>query len=379
MNCDEVLELLSPSLDGELTDQQEAQVQAHLDQCPSCRALMAELAAIHEGCGAWEADPPPELTQRVLSGLPAQKAPKPAKLLYWKRWGTMAAAVALIALAGWRMPGLLRSGSADLPQTAESAVTRSATAGGTDQPLGKSDDADGVPLPDPASTLPPYVNGEAFSANTGLPASDSSEDEEVALGGGLQRGTETMKGVADYGGAAMDAAAPEETPQPAAKAAAPAPAYFSYTAADTADALPSPEFSPEQPQAAPTMIRSAFIQANSGNDTAMDTAVAEFPPATGSGEENIAVEPLEELYALTVSAPDSSQVYCGILTLAQGTPVGSYPAQVKEDGQIWYTLPADDFAGLLQELDAQNVSYQLRLEGPDVSPSARQGLLIVTG
>lgn len=376
MNCDEILDLISASLDGELTAQQEAEVQSHLAQCPSCRALMVELTAIHDGCGSLDVTPPPELAQRILDNLPSQKVVKPTKVIYWKRWGAMAAAVCLIALAAWRIPELLERG--DVPQAASGDRSGSVSATVSfDQDAPETAFAN-EGQPDPASSMPPYVNGEAFSANTGLPASDSSEDEEVVMGENLQRSTEVTKGVTGYGDAVMDAAAPEDS-QPTAKMAAPAPAYFSYTATGAADALPAQESGPEQPQAAPTLVRSALIQTNSDSDMAMDAAVAEFPPATGSGEENIAVEPFEELYALTVSAPDSSQIYCGVLTMAQGAPIGNYPVERQADGQLWYLLPAADFNALLQELDSQNISYDLRQTGLDISPTAQQGLLIIEG
>lgn len=378
MNCDEIFELLSASLDGELTDQQEALVQAHLAQCPGCRALMTELAAIHDGCGVWEAEPPQELTQSILDHLPTQGTRKPGKLIYWKRWGAMAAAMALIALAAWRMPGMLPGRSADLqlPEQAATGVTdRSAPGSETNQPAVQSDEVDFDALATPASALPPYVDGPGISVNSSFP--EPTAETDGLLGTAPQSDAAARKSTFGYSDM-MDATADleESLPQPTLKTAAAAPAYDVFIAA-TADTGSTQENGIEEPLAVePTMVRSTFVRAEGYVAPETDNAVPEVPPATGSGEENISVEPREELYTLTVSVPE---VYCGVLTLAEGTPIGGYPTQVQEDGQVWYTLPAADLIALCQELDAQGVSYELRLEGADISPAAQQGLLIVTG
>ena len=39
MNCEQIYELLSARLDGALSAEDEARVQAHLDACPDCRRL----------------------------------------------------------------------------------------------------------------------------------------------------------------------------------------------------------------------------------------------------------------------------------------------------------------------------------------------------
>lgn len=105
MKCEDVLELISASLDDELTAQQEAQLQAHLDQCGKCRALREELLGLREGCGQLEAAPPPALKEQIMAALPAQDRETAKKRRSrWKSWAAMAAALALIAVAAWRLP-----------------------------------------------------------------------------------------------------------------------------------------------------------------------------------------------------------------------------------------------------------------------------------
>ena len=56
MNCDTALEMMSAMLDGELTQEESEQLQAHLAACESCRAVYAELAAIDSAVAADQAE-----------------------------------------------------------------------------------------------------------------------------------------------------------------------------------------------------------------------------------------------------------------------------------------------------------------------------------
>ena len=46
MNCEEAMELLSGSIDGENTPEEERRLQAHLAECPACRALLEAYRAV---------------------------------------------------------------------------------------------------------------------------------------------------------------------------------------------------------------------------------------------------------------------------------------------------------------------------------------------
>ena len=44
--CEDFAALLDPFVDGELTPDEMARVQAHLDECPACRAYVDDVLAI---------------------------------------------------------------------------------------------------------------------------------------------------------------------------------------------------------------------------------------------------------------------------------------------------------------------------------------------
>ncbi len=147
MNHEDALELISASLDGELTAQQEAQLQAHLDQCGKCRALREELLGLREGCGELEVPPPPALKEQIMAALPAQELKTAGKKRSrWMSWTAMAAALVLIAVAAWRLPqfqgdqGKATDTTADRSDVAETAGEAAPCAGAGEVPGYVEDD-----------------------------------------------------------------------------------------------------------------------------------------------------------------------------------------------------------------------------------------------
>ncbi len=77
MNCTDVRNAIYVYLDGEFADPEEAEFQAHLEACPSCRALAGqERAFLRDLRGALVAPPAPEgLRERVDNALDVTPAP----------------------------------------------------------------------------------------------------------------------------------------------------------------------------------------------------------------------------------------------------------------------------------------------------------------
>ena len=67
MNCEQMNELLSAWLDGELSETERRQMQAHLEQCAQCRALFEQLQALHTSFSDLDEISAPEgFAQRVM-------------------------------------------------------------------------------------------------------------------------------------------------------------------------------------------------------------------------------------------------------------------------------------------------------------------------
>ena len=92
MNCEKALELISAELDGELTQQERAELQAHLDACPDCRETYAQLHELDAALQESELEPPAALHDGVMqtiagkrsaAGLPGCPPLRSRRLLRW--------------------------------------------------------------------------------------------------------------------------------------------------------------------------------------------------------------------------------------------------------------------------------------------------------
>ncbi len=101
--CEEFAPLLSAYFDGELTEEENAAVRAHLGECEDCRARLDEYAQLSGAMLALgEEDVPEGFTARVMAAVRAEKAaakPQVKKRSTWRRWMPMAACAAIVALA----------------------------------------------------------------------------------------------------------------------------------------------------------------------------------------------------------------------------------------------------------------------------------------
>ena len=101
--CEEFAPLLSAFVDGELTEEERAEVLAHVSECEKCRRLLGELTALHAALGELEdEDVPAGFTEGVMAAVRAEKAakkPQTKKRSAWRRWMPMAACAAIVALA----------------------------------------------------------------------------------------------------------------------------------------------------------------------------------------------------------------------------------------------------------------------------------------
>jgi anti-sigma-K factor RskA len=117
---DRVGELLGPYVLGELTTDEERELERHLEECPSCWTELSIVWGTHNALRrAAASEPPPELKARTLA---RAKGESSARSRYrWELWAPMAAALLVVAVLG---TGLLRAITAD----SSSGVPLAATA-----------------------------------------------------------------------------------------------------------------------------------------------------------------------------------------------------------------------------------------------------------
>lgn len=363
MTCQDMLELLSASVDGELTRDEQAQLDAHLNTCPACRALYAELAGLH--AADWTPEVPPELTDRVLNALPAQRS---GKVIYWKRWGAMAAAIALVALAAWRLP---------LRPPADPGITADTT-GAVNQEETAVDDAPEAAQDTPmlASAMDeslPLSDAPLPTATAKLAQAAPEATQPAAAGAGETRSAKSVS--ADAGSAETQSVtngAPEEAPAQAPAPVEDAPvALFSMPLPS-----PAPELTTQDSQDAPPILRSAMLPEavpEQSADPAAFSEIPESPPSMSEEEQTLSALPFEDL---TQDERDFSS-YRYVLTLSPADWLEDYPHQLQSSGEMWYLLPLEIAEALPQTLAESDPSYALRDTGEDLTADAPYALAVV--
>ena len=79
-SCDEIVELISASLDGELSADEQTALDEHIARCPACSALLDDLRALHMAAADWEeVSAPAGFAEAVMSAIAAEA--EPAQLL----------------------------------------------------------------------------------------------------------------------------------------------------------------------------------------------------------------------------------------------------------------------------------------------------------
>ena len=100
--CERYEQQISALLDGELPEAEQTALQAHLRTCASCAATWRMFSDISSAMHELEAEPPADLSDRILNQLAAEDTPvipiesARAKKRGWKTFAAMAACLAVI-------------------------------------------------------------------------------------------------------------------------------------------------------------------------------------------------------------------------------------------------------------------------------------------
>lgn len=132
--CDDYAALLDLYIDGELSSDEMAAVQAHLDKCPGCRAYVDDILAIRAAFPSVdETEVPVGFAEGVMASIQAQSAASSRKAAQKSRWPrllvSLAACCAVVLLVrSIGFPGIASksesaadtSASIEMPYTVES-------------------------------------------------------------------------------------------------------------------------------------------------------------------------------------------------------------------------------------------------------------------
>lgn len=171
LSCEEALERMSQALDGPLPLEAQQELEAHLDQCPACRASYEVLFQMeHALQDLGETPAPAELSSNVMAQIraetvkPRRSAPRWSRAK-WQNWAGLAACVAL-CIGVYLGTGLENAGqtvSADPGESAPSSQT---------SPAPQTRD-----LPDLSEDLPAQADESPAPER---PVSQPEEDQSVS-------------------------------------------------------------------------------------------------------------------------------------------------------------------------------------------------------
>ena len=82
--CHEFLELMSTSLDQDLSPDEQTRLESHLMECPECRAAWKEFQWTHSKIKGLETlEPPPWLASKIMARIRAEATPQAS---FWRRF-----------------------------------------------------------------------------------------------------------------------------------------------------------------------------------------------------------------------------------------------------------------------------------------------------
>ena len=131
--CEDFVALLDPFVDGELTPDEMVRVQAHLDQCPACRAYVDDALAIRAAFpDAEDTELPDGFAESVMARIQAEAAQKQKSRPWPKVLASLAACCAIVLLAAPVFSGDAKTEAAP----AAAAITAADAAAPTERAMG---------------------------------------------------------------------------------------------------------------------------------------------------------------------------------------------------------------------------------------------------
>lgn len=209
-SCDEIVEWISASLDGELSADEQTALDEHIARCPACSALLDDLRALHTAAADWEEVPAPAgFTEAVMSAIAAETvqektdnvipfAPKKAKGSHWKKWGVSAAAIAIVVLGAVSAPSLMgnfahknaAAEDADMAVVADMAIAAEMAEADSSYAIEHSKTSENLDTaevqiaePAPGETSDQKAGNSApYDPNDNVPAPSTAPEEEAYVG-----------------------------------------------------------------------------------------------------------------------------------------------------------------------------------------------------
>ena len=179
-SCHDYQELISRLLDGELSENETAEVRRHIADCPDCAAVYEAFRSLSDALAGDLLEAPEALQEKIMADVRREKlrtVGRPRRAVW-----TLAACLALVLLASAAIPRLLRMGSPAMNGSAAQDTVMYASGAGADAaPAAPA----GAPVPAPEEARSADVNesfetamdSAASTADGAAPESVEQEEE----------------------------------------------------------------------------------------------------------------------------------------------------------------------------------------------------------
>lgn len=190
MNCEQMNELLSAWLDGELSPAEQERMQEHLEQCAQCRALLEQLQALRSSFSDLEEIAAPEgFAEGVMDRIAADSRPKVVPLFKRPAFrGAVSVAACAVLFVAFGRPGMdsRKGAEAAAPEAADFAVDYVTAESGIvaeyslESPAECAPEAAEMPVMEPAAPAP---EREVCATNDTSGIMESKISADAARGG----------------------------------------------------------------------------------------------------------------------------------------------------------------------------------------------------
>lgn len=314
IDCDRALELISESLDGPLSPEDQKELDEHLAGCGACRALLSDFRQMHTALGDLNAPVPEGFARGVMERVHREKVVPISGRRRWKNWAATAAVFAVVLLSAGTLgqdylaglTGNANGGSAPaaVPEEDEAGSGGETTSDGQQGRTGSAAPAETDSGVQERETNAASGGGGSAASGGGAPVNDRAsqpESVQAATEGTAEAGDTVSSSPLPAVNPAARTEAPV-SPTPAPPSAAPSPAPLTE---EKARAVLEDYLARQQPVAA------------------MLTAVSEVGEITATGlspngayytfqvEEAVAGPDGETANAYAVSLDGASVLVCG--------------------------------------------------------------------
>ena len=315
-DCEKYQELICRAVDDDLTESEKRELSDHTAICPECAELLSTMMSV-SGLMAENVEPPKALLAGVMAGvdeLNRAKARKAKRSKLVVRWASLAASLAIVFLAGYRILPMYRDAQDAARDNAQELVTRE------------------IPTADAAEENTPFIEDNKITAarpddgNKPAPIeADPVEDGEDAV-----QGTEVHEPDEEPDSTGTDV--PAVTAEVDSKTGETPKEHPSRKVTETPAASPADNSETEAPAEVPSdaVPNSAEAQQEAPQEQNDPAPQAEpEDPSNGSG-------------TTTGSSAGTTDGYDSQISVSQGvTP--SLPEMELEQPEEKEAAPADDF------------------------------------